>query len=96
MTDTTTEPKGLIPDKLYDILKWVAIIVMPALATFVVGLGGIWSVPYAGQIAATVTAIGVLLGALLGLSSVKYGNSVTSTTTTPTATAETTPVAETK
>ncbi len=90
MTDTTTEPKGLIPDKLYDILKWVAIIVMPALATFVVGLGGIWSVPYAGQIAATVTAIGVLLGALLGLSSVKYGNS---TTNTPSGT---TPVAETK
>ena len=75
MTDNTTEPKGLIPDKLYDVLKWVAIIVMPALATFVVGLGGIWSVPFAGQVAATITALGVLLGALLGLSSVKYGSS---------------------
>jgi hypothetical protein len=53
-------------------LKWVAIIVMPALATFIVGLGGIWSIPYAGQAASTVTAVGVLLGALLGLSSVKY------------------------
>ena len=76
MTDSTTnmteDPQGLLPDHVYDILKWVAIIVMPALATVIVGLGGIWSIPYAGQLAATVTAIGVLLGALLGLSSVKY------------------------
>jgi len=76
-TDTTV--KGILPDKLYDVLKWVAIIVMPALATFIVGLGGIWSLPYAGQAAATVTAIGVLLGALLGLSSVAYGKSATTT-----------------
>jgi uncharacterized membrane protein YfbV (UPF0208 family) len=75
MTDDTTapeDPQGLLPNHVYDILKWVAIIVMPAIATFIVGLGGIWSIPYAGQLAATVTAIGVLLGALLGLSSVKY------------------------
>ena len=78
-SETDTTVKGLIPDKAYDILKWVAIIVMPALATFIVGLGGIWSLPYAGQIAATVTAIGVLLGALLGLSSVAYGKSATTT-----------------
>ena len=77
MSDTSTDsniPNGLIPDRLYDILKWVAIIVMPALSTFIVGLGGIWSLPYAGQTAATVTAVGVLLGAFLGLSSVKYNN----------------------
>ena len=77
MTDETAaleDPKGLLPDRVYDILKWVAIIVMPALATFIVGLGGIWSIPFAGQLAATVTAVGVLLGALLGLSSVKYNS----------------------
>ena len=76
MTDETTNtaesPRGILPDRVYDVLKWVAIIVMPAISTFIVGLGGIWSIPYAGQLAATVTAIGVLLGALLGLSSVKY------------------------
>ena len=77
MTDATAaleDPKGLLPDRVYDILKWVAIIVMPALSTFIVGLGGIWSLPYAGQVAATVTAVGVLLGAFLGLSSVKYNS----------------------
>ena len=77
VSDTSTDsniPNGLIPDRLYDILKWVAIIVMPAVSTFIVGLGGIWSLPYAGQAAATVTAVGVLLGAFLGLSSVKYSN----------------------
>ena len=73
-TNTTEGPQGLLPDRVYDILKWVAIIVMPALATFIVGLGGIWSIPFAGQAAATVTAVGVLLGALLGLSSVKYNS----------------------
>ena len=75
MTDKTAaseDLRGLLPDRVYDTLKWVAIIVMPALATFIVGLGGIWSIPFAGQLAATVTAVGVLLGALLGLSSVKY------------------------
>ena len=76
MTDETTntadDPRGILPDRVYDVLKWVAIIVMPAISTFIVGLGGIWSIPYAGQLAATVTAIGVLLGALLGLSSAKY------------------------
>lgn len=65
-------PSGLISNRTYDILKWVAIIVMPSLATFIVGIGGIWSIPYAGQVAATVTTIGVLLGAFLGVSSVKY------------------------
>ena len=78
MTDTTNnttdDPQGFLPDHVYDILKWVAIIVMPALATFIVGVGGIWSLPYAGQAAATVTAVGVLLGALLGLSSVTYNS----------------------
>jgi hypothetical protein len=73
-TNTTEGPQGLLPDHVYDVLKWVAIIVMPALATFIVGLGGIWSIPFAGQAASTVTAVGVLLGALLGLSSVKYNS----------------------
>jgi len=72
--NTTDGPQGFLPDRVYDILKWVAIIVMPALSTFIIGLGGIWSLPYAGQAAATVTAVGVLLGALLGLSSVKYNS----------------------
>ena len=73
-TIASEDPRVLLPDHVYDILKWVAIIVMPALATFIVGLGGIWSIPFAGQLAATITAVGVLLGALLGLSSVKYNS----------------------
>ena len=73
-TSAQDNPQGFLPDHVYDILKWVAIIVMPALATFIIGLGGIWSIPFAGQAASTVTAVGVLLGALLGLSSVKYNS----------------------
>lgn len=61
-----------INDKLYDILKWVAIIVLPALATAYGVIAQIWSLPYQMEIPATITAIATLLGAILGLSSLSY------------------------
>lgn len=59
-------------NKTYDVLKWVALIVLPALATFYAAMAGIWGLPYAEQIPATITAIDMFLGALLGISAVKY------------------------
>lgn len=67
-------PSGLISNRTYDILKWGAIIGLPSIATFIVGLGGIWGIPYAQQVAYTVTAVGVLLGGFLGVSSIKYNS----------------------
>ena len=61
-----------LPDKLYDILKWVTMIVLPALATAYVGLAAIWSWPYADEIAKTTAVICTLLGALLGISTAEY------------------------
>jgi hypothetical protein len=61
-----------ISDKTYQILKWVAIIVMPALATFCVAMGEIWGIPYTTQIASTLTALATFLGALLGIASAQY------------------------
>jgi len=61
-----------IPDKLYDILKWVVMIVIPALTTAYVGLSNIWGFPYPQQIAETSAVICTLLGALLGISSANY------------------------
>lgn len=59
-------------NKVYDILKDIALYVLPALATFILTLGGIWGIPYSEAIAATITAIDTFLGAILGISSNKY------------------------
>lgn len=59
-------------DKTYDILKWIAQIVLPAVATFYFAIASIWGLPYAEQIVGTITAIDALLGALLGISSAMY------------------------
>lgn len=61
-----------LPNKIYDILKWVTMIVLPALATAYVGLAAIWSWPYADEIAKTTAVICTLLGALLGISTAEY------------------------
>lgn len=59
-------------NKLYDILKWVAIIVLPAIATLLLGIGKIWSIEIMPQIAQTVTVIDAFLGAVLGVSTIQY------------------------
>ena len=59
-------------DKLYDILKWVVMIVIPAVTTAYVGLAAIWSFPYAEEVAKTSAVICTLLGALLGISTAQY------------------------
>lgn len=59
-------------NKTYDILKWIAIIVLPALATFYLAIAKIWGLPYEVEIPATITAVATLLGALLGISSIQY------------------------
>lgn len=59
-------------DKTYDILKRVALIVVPALATFVNAVGIVWGVPYTNEAATTITAFGVFLGAAIGVSSKNY------------------------
>lgn len=65
----------MIPNKLFDILKWLSIVALPALSTFIVVIGRIWNWgDIAGMIAQTITAVAVLLGALLGISAINYKN----------------------
>lgn len=59
-------------NKAYDILKKVALIVLPALATLWLTVGKIWNLPYTTEIGATVTAVAVFLGACLEVSSKNY------------------------
>ena len=59
-------------DKVYTYLKWITMIVLPALATAYVGLSAIWGWPYADEIAKTTAVVCTLLGALLGISTAQY------------------------
>ena len=62
----------IFKNSTYDILKDIALYVLPALATLILALGNIWGIPYAEAIAATITAIDTFLGAVLKISSNKY------------------------
>ena len=64
----------LLSNKLYDILKYVAQIVLPALAVFWYAIAEAWGLPYIKEIQLTIIAIDTFLGALLGLSSMQYNN----------------------
>ena len=59
-------------NKLYDILKFIAQIVLPAIATFYVTIASIWALPLGDEISRTVMAVDTLLGALLMISNANY------------------------
>lgn len=62
----------MMSNKLYDILKYIALIVLPAIGTLYFALSGIWGLPYGEQILGTITAIDTFLGALLKISTNIY------------------------
>ena len=61
-----------MPNKVYDILKYIAQVALPALATFVAGFTIIWNLPYGEAIAGTIMLLDALLGELLRISTKKY------------------------
>ena len=61
-----------LSNNTYDILKKIALIILPALATLWLTLGKIWGLPYTTEIGATITAVAVFLGACLEISSKNY------------------------
>ena len=64
-------PDWLIPSRVYDILKWLGLIVLPALALFVNTVGPAWGWPHVDAIVTTLNALGILAGALIGVSAIK-------------------------
>lgn len=62
----------MMTNKLYDVLKWIAMFVLPALAALVKVVFTIWNIPYGNEISATIVAINAFLGAILGLSNTLY------------------------
>ena len=63
---------SFLSNKAYDVLKWVALVLLPALGTLYFGLAGIWGFPYGEQIVGTITVIDTFLGVILGISTVQY------------------------
>lgn len=65
-------------NKVYDALKWIAMIVLPALATFYLGLSNVWGLPFGEEISTTITLIDTFLGAVLMISTTQYNKKVNS------------------
>lgn len=62
----------ILSNKVYDVLKWITMIFLPALSVFYIGLAQTWGLPYPFEIAATLTAIDLFLAALIGVSTSNY------------------------
>lgn len=62
----------MMTNKTYDILKWIAQIVLPAIGTLYAALAGIWGFPYGEQIVGTILAVDTFLGAVLQISTAQY------------------------
>ena len=66
----------VLKNSVYDVLKYIAQIVLPAIGTLYFALAGIWGFPYGEQIVGTITAIDAFLGAILGISTKMYNKEV--------------------
>lgn len=62
----------MMNNRTYDILKFIAQILLPAIGTLYFALASIWNLPYGEQIVGTITAVDAFLGAVLGISTKKY------------------------
>lgn len=58
----------LLNDKAYEVLKWLGLIALPAIATFIGVIGAVWGWHDTDAIVTTLNAIGVLIGSLIGIS----------------------------
>ena len=61
-----------ISNKAYDILKWIAQYLLPAVGTLYFAIAGIWGLPYGEQVVGTITAVDTFLGVILGVSAARY------------------------
>ena len=63
-------------NKVYNILKWIAMYLLPGAGTLYFALAGIWGLPYGEQIVGTITAVDTFLGVVLGISTAQYNKSI--------------------
>lgn len=63
-------------NKVYDVLKWIAMYFLPAIGTLYFALSGIWNLPYGEQVVGTITAVDTFLGVILGISNAQYNKNI--------------------
>lgn len=63
-------------NKVYDVLKWIVMIVLPAVSTLYFALAGIWGFPYGEEVVGTIAAVDTFLGVILGISSISYNKNL--------------------
>lgn len=66
----------MLCNKVYDVLKWIALIALDALGLLYKTLAAIWGWPFGDEVLATCTALSLCLGTLLGISTAKYNKSL--------------------
>lgn len=66
----------MLSNKVYDVLKWIALIALDALGLLYKTLAAIWGWPYGDEVLATCTALSLCLGTLLGISTAKYNKTL--------------------
>lgn len=64
-----------LSNKVYDVLKWLALIALPALAVLYNVLAGVWGWPYASEVSTTINAVIAFIGALIGVSTAAFNKS---------------------
>ena len=65
-----------LSDRTYNLLKWVSMIAIPSVEAFWLTVGKVWGFPHLTEIGTTIAAVGVLIGALIGVSSKNYWDDV--------------------
>lgn len=61
-----------LPDKVYDVLKWLSLVVFNAIGVLYKTLSAVWNLPYGEEVMTTCAAIALFLGALIGISTAEY------------------------
>lgn len=61
-----------LSDKVYDVLKWVVLIALPAASGLYAALSGVWGWGYVEQVTTTLSAVALFLGSLIGVSTSSY------------------------
>lgn len=77
MDENTNKHPYWLPDKVYDVLKWLALLAIPALALFVNTVGPVWGMPHVDEVVTTLNALGTLVGVLIGASKLKSRSAAT-------------------
>lgn len=68
--------KGFMSDKVYQVVKWIAMIVLPAFGAFYFGLAGVWNLAFADEVVGTILVLDTFLGVVLGVSTANYNKTV--------------------